>query len=420
MDNIIKILLYLCGIYLILIFFMPQYIVLTIVSIMGLIIIPTTFYAAAICYYRGYKPARFYLLATIFFFGGGALKLIANLKLLPMNFIVTHGMHIGSVCDVTLLSIALADRISILRGEKEKAEMRTSLLNIQLEQKVIERTAELKLTNKQLKQNQEKLVQSEKMASLGQLVAGVAHEINTPIGIALTSSSHLVSLTNKIKISIENNTIKKSDFEKYLSDSVQGNDLIMRNLKRTADLINSFKMVSADQTSQEIRRFNLKSYIEDILISLRPQLKKTLHVITIQCSEDIELESNPGALGQIITNLIMNSLIHGYDEKSDKGNIIISCVKINNIILLKYSDDGKGIPEENIHKIFDPFFTTRRGSGGTGLGLHIVFNIVNQNLKGTIKCESQVGHGSTFFIELPIILIKDIVSRPYPPLGLNK
>ena len=247
----------------------------------------------------------------------------------------------------------------------------------------------------------------------------MAHEINTPIGIALTSSSRMVTLTENILTLIENKNMKKSEFEQYLKDSKQGNDLIIRNLKRTAELITSFKMVSSDQTSQEIRRFNLKSYIDDILISLRPKLKKTEHVIEVVCSEDIVLDSIPGALAQVITNLLMNSLIHAYNE-GDIGHIIILCeIKKEVILLIKYSDNGKGIPEENLKKIFDPFFTTKRGSGGTGLGLNIVFNIVNQSLKGTIRCESVVGHGTTFILELPVSLDKEIRNRPYLPIELK-
>jgi PAS domain S-box-containing protein len=251
---------------------------------------------------------------------------------------------------------------------------------------------ELKAANEQLKNSQEQLVKSEKMAALGQLVTGVAHEINTPIGIALTSSSRLVTLSNNIQSSIENKTMKKSDFEQYLRDCVQGNDLIVRNLNRTADLIRSFKMVSADQTSQEIRKFNLRSYLKDIITSLGAKLKNTQHVIEIVSSEDIVLESNPGAIAQIITNLMMNSIIHGY-EQGEKGHIVISCKAKNEVIILTYSDNGKGIPEENLKKIFDPFFTTKRGAGSTGLGLNIVFNLVDQSLKGTIRCESRVGQG---------------------------
>ncbi|MBF0473181.1 MAG: sensor histidine kinase [Nitrospirae bacterium] len=395
-DKVIRILLFFSCIYTLLTFLIQPTIMFTILSVLGLIVIITTLYAAAICYYRGYRPARFYLLATILFLSGISLKLLANLSIVPMNFLATHGMHIGSGLDVTMLSIALADRISILRGEKEKAEIETKMLNIQLEQKVLERTAELK-------ESRDQLVQSEKMASLGLLVAGVAHEINTPIGIGITATSHFQDITEKIINLFENKIMKRSDLDRYFKDAKETSFLIFKNLKRIGDLIISFKMISADQAYQEIRKFNLSLYIKDIIISLSPKLKTTKHVIEVQCPENIEIKSNPGALSQIITNLIMNSLIHAFDEE-DKGHIIILCEKINDIILLKYSDNGKGISEKHLHKIFDPFFTTKRGSGGTGLGLNIVFNLVNQNLNGTIRCESIIGKGATFILELPVDL----------------
>ncbi|MBF0542310.1 MAG: PAS domain S-box protein [Nitrospirae bacterium] len=270
-----------------------------------------------------------------------------------------------------------------------------------LEQRQVVLINELREANDELQKSQEQLVQSEKMASLGQLVAGVAHEINTPIGVALTSASRMVTITQNIKAAIVNKTMKKSEFEKYLADTEIGNDLIIRNLKRTADLIKSFKMVSADQTSQEIRKFNIKAYLADIVMSLKPKLKQTTHEIEIECPETLELDSNPGAIAQIITNLIMNSLLHAFNE-GVRGKINLSCKKRGDYIILQYSDNGNGIPEEHLKKIFDPFFTTKRGTGGTGLGLNIVYNIVTQTLKGSVKCESKIGHGTTFIFELPI------------------
>ncbi|MBF0473414.1 MAG: HAMP domain-containing histidine kinase [Nitrospirae bacterium] len=177
-------------------------------------------------------------------------------------------------------------------------------------------------------------------------------------------------------------------------------------------------MVSADQTSQEIRKFNLISYIKDIIISLRPKLKNTQYVIDLSCPDNFELETNPGAIAQIITNLIMNSLIHGFNE-GDNGQIAISCKQVDDVIVLKYSDNGKGVLPEHLNKIFDPFFTTKRGAGGTGLGLNIVYNIVNKALKGTIRCESSPGLGTTFIMELPINLNKEITARPYKPKELR-
>jgi len=260
---------------------------------------------------------------------------------------------------------------------------------------------ELKKTNEELKKSQNQLVQSEKMASLGQLVAGVAHEINTPIGIGVTAASHFQDITDNILSLYETKQMKKSELEGYFSDAKETSSLILSNLRRTGDLIISFKMVSSDQTSHVQRVFNLKLYIEDIILSLKPKLKHYPLKIEIDCPEKIELDSYPGAFAQVITNLIMNSLNHAYD-KGQEGNININVELQNSNVIIRFCDDGKGIPAENRKKIFDPFFTTSRGSGGTGLGLHIVFNVINQTLKGNITCESAVGIGTTFIIRIPL------------------
>jgi signal transduction histidine kinase len=254
-----------------------------------------------------------------------------------------------------------------------------------------------------LKQSQEHLVQAEKEASLGQMVAGVAHEINTPVGIGVTASSHLVHLTDDIIASFNNRTARKEDMERYFEGAKQDGELILKNLLRTSELVKSFKMVSADQTSGEKRKFNVKSYLEDIVLSLRPRLKKAAHKVEINCPEELAMDSYPGAFAQVITNLLINSLTHAYDD-GERGNIKIDVSVNSGGVVLKYSDDGKGISEENRKRVFDPFFTTNRSGGGTGLGLNIVSNIVNQTMKGRIFCDSSEGRGTTFTINLPLMV----------------
>jgi signal transduction histidine kinase len=291
--------------------------------------------------------------------------------------------------------------------ERKRTEDELKKHHDQLEEIVKERTDELVeacedavAATEELKQSQEMLIHAEKMASLGQLVAGVAHEINTPIGIAVTSASHLEMATKKISAMFYDKQITRGDLGNYISVAMEDSDLIVKNLFRAGDLIRSFKMVSADQTSWEKRVFNLKSYLNDIVMSLSPQLRRTSHVITINCDEGLELNSYPGAFAQIITNLLMNSLLHAYGE-GDKGTILIEAAPSEEEIVLRYRDDGRGITEANIKKIFDPFFTTKRGQGGSGLGLYITFNIVTQTLKGNIICESEAGKMTTFTVTLP-------------------
>lgn len=258
----------------------------------------------------------------------------------------------------------------------------------------------------QLKATQQQLIESAKMAELGNLVAGVAHEINTPIGIGVTAASRLQTLTEEITHVYQSNAMKRTDLEKYLKSANQGCDLILKNLSRAAELIQSFKQVAVDQTGDKARTFELKKYLHEILTSLRPEFKRTKHQVTIECDERISLSSYPGVFSQIMTNLIMNSLIHGFKEKAE-GQITIQ-VELQphdngqNKLVLRYADNGRGIPPEIIGNIYDPFFTTNRQGGGSGLGMHIVYNLVIHKLNGAIRCESTVGEGTTFTLEIPI------------------
>jgi signal transduction histidine kinase len=284
----------------------------------------------------------------------------------------------------------------------ENAQLYTNLqqFNENLEQLVQQRTAELSQVLADLQSTQKKLVESEKMASLGGLVAGVAHEINTPVGIGITAASLLADKTTEFFETYKSGQMKRSQLEKFLDTAMQSSSMVLSNLNRAADLIQSFKQVAVDQSSEEQRTFNLKQYLSEVLIPLKPKLRTTHHQVEIRGNEAIALNSYPGALSQIITNLVMNSLTHAYSPE-DAGHLVFDFKQEGEQIILEYSDDGKGIPKENLSKIFDPFFTTKRGQGGSGLGLHIVYNLVTQKLNGTIECDSQVGVGTKFIIKLP-------------------
>lgn len=280
--------------------------------------------------------------------------------------------------------------------------------NKTLEERVIERTEQLAQANEELvlmldtlKRTQNQLIQSEKMSALGNLVAGVAHEINTPIGISVTAVSHLAEKTAKIKEAYDNNQIKRFEIEKYLELSREMSKIVFVNLDRAANLIRSFKQVAVDQSSEVKRDFNVLTYINEVLLSLQPELKKTKHQIKVDCPGELVIKSYPGALSQIITNLVMNSLVHAFDE-GENGLIAFTVSKDQTTLNLIYSDNGRGVSQENLEKIFNPFFTTMRGKGGTGLGLHIVHNIVTQTLQGTINCQSEPNQGTTFTIKFPV------------------
>lgn len=261
---------------------------------------------------------------------------------------------------------------------------------------------ELETANKYLKESRAQLVQSEKLASLGQMLAGVAHEINTPVGIGITLSSTIAKDTEAVKAAFDDESLRKGRLREYIEDVADASSLILKSLSRTADLIKSFKMVSADQITQERRRFRIREYIEEILLSLQPNIKRRHHKIELICDAYVEVDSYPGAIAQIISNLLMNSLMHAYDPGT-KGTITIQLSVNQDDIVIEYKDDGKGMPKENISRIYDPFFTTMRGSGGTGLGLHIVHNIVTQTLGGSIECQSELKKGTAFIINFPVM-----------------
>jgi len=251
-----------------------------------------------------------------------------------------------------------------------------------------------------LQQTQNQLLAAEKMASLGRLVAGLAHEINTPVGIAITAMSVWEDRTHEVQQLYQSGQMKRADFEEFLQLLTESGKLIANNLQRAAELIQSFKQVAVDQSSEAARTINLKAYIGEVVNSLRPALKQTQLTVTIS-GDEVALPSYPGALAQIVTNLVLNSVIHAYLPDAT-GHLTITIQPQADKVLFRYSDDGIGIPPEHHHKIFEPFFTTRRGQGGSGLGLHIVYNLVTQKLGGTIMFQSQVGSGTTFTITLPL------------------
>lgn len=252
-----------------------------------------------------------------------------------------------------------------------------------------------------LRETQENLIQAEKLASLGVLVAGVAHEINTPVGTALASASFLEKRTREVEADFRGAQLRRSELERYIGAAAEASGLILSNCQRAAELIRGFKQVAVDQTSAGRRRFNLSTYIAEVLVSLGPRLKQTQHRIVVDCPEDLVVEGMPGAISQVLTNLIMNSLTHGY-APGEVGTLTITVQQADAATLrLLYRDDGRGIPLADQPRIFDPFFTTRRGSGGSGLGLHVVYNTVVGTLKGQISVESAPGEGTLFTLTFP-------------------
>ena len=257
-------------------------------------------------------------------------------------------------------------------------------------------------TLKRLQEAQQQLIEAEKLAALGSMVAGIAHEINTPIGISVTAASTLDDDTSMLLQAYRSGRFTRPALEAYFLTAEQSSRLILSNLQRASHLVNSFKQVSADQLQVERRAFNFAHYLQEILHSLEPSLKHSKHQIVLEGDEQLSLVSYPGALSQVITNLVLNSIKHGYPERLT-GNLTFRWRMHGEQFELQYSDDGCGIAAHHLHRIFEPFFTTARGRGGTGLGLHIVYNLITQQLGGRISCESQLGAGATFKLELPVV-----------------
>ena len=288
-------------------------------------------------------------------------------------------------------------------------------LNLHLEDKVKARTDELEQSNQvlrttlhELNESQEQLVEKEKMASLGGLVAGIAHEVNTPIGIGVSAVSHLEELLKQLEAKYESKNLRQKDLADFIITAKEGTSITFNNLSRAADLVRSFKQVVVDQSSDNIRTVNVKEYVHDILMSLRPQLKKTPHEIDLHLEKNLVIKCNAGALSQIMTNLIMNSLIHAFKE-GDKGTIKIEAKKNGNQIYFCYEDDGVGMPINSLKHLFEPFYTTRRNKGGSGLGAHLIYNLVTQGLHGKISVSNKTEGGLRFDIEFP-----DLVSPVAP------
>jgi two-component system NtrC family sensor kinase len=277
-----------------------------------------------------------------------------------------------------------------------------------LERAVHERTAMLEQQNAALntamaalRDAQSELVRQEKLASLGRLVAGVAHEINTPLGICVTATSHLVQELKLTREDLAAGEMTEDSLLQFFAIVDQSLRIMTTNTQRAAALVRSFKQVAVDQSSDAIRSFNLKTYLSEVLLSLQPKLKGRPVKVEVDCAPDIVLDSFPGAVSQIVTNMLMNSLVHGFPHEQ-AGNILLrAALEDEEVVVIDYSDDGAGMDGETLAKLFDPFFTTRRGSGGSGLGAHILYNLVTGPLGGTVKVESEPGRGLQYHLRFP-------------------
>ncbi|WP_440877555.1 ATP-binding protein [Thalassotalea sp. PLHSN55] len=299
------------------------------------------------------------------------------------------------------------DDITQLKGIQHELQKAKSTL----ENRVNERTKELSRSNQklesaivELKTTQNQLIENEKMAALGSLVAGIAHEINTPLGVAVTSASHLEHVAKFLNTSVASGTLSKNDFITKCDEIIDSSDLILRNLERASELVRSFKMIAVDQSNDEIRDLFIYKYLGEVVHALSPKASKKNIRIFLNGDENLQIKTYPGAISQLATNLLDNAFIHAFDNIYN-GEIKISFKVIGDQLELKFQDNGQGMDEETTKQIFDPFYTTQRGKGGTGLGLSIVYNLVTQKLNGSITCQSKHDEWTRFTLVIPLNIV---------------
>ena len=310
--------------------------------------------------------------------------------------------------DVAHKTSSLSQVLLDLERRKNELEQRQEKLMREIRQRQIieadlrEANGRLQSSLTALERAQSQLLESEKMASLGGLVAGITHDVSTPLGISITAASFLRDQMQTMNAALTERTLTQHQLQEFLAAGSDAMQLLENNLARASDLIGSFKQVAVDQTSESIREFNLKKYLQDVIQSLRPRWKNTQHQIELDCADNISIVAPAGAFAQIFTNLMVNSLLHGFESQA-KGQIRIVVKALDdNQLEFTYSDNGKGLTAEQMEKLFDPFFTTKRQQGGSGLGAHIIRNLVIQTLHGSITANSEVGNGLTYRFVIPV------------------
>ena len=324
-----------------------------------------------------------------------------------VRHVLERGRYVKEAEEEAMLEGFITDVTDLKKTQAELAA-----LNQELENRVRRRTAELEKSLTDLRNAQQQLVEAEKLASLGGLVAGVAHEINTPLGIGLTSATYLQERLTKLEEEYKGGSFKRSTLEHFMKVSDEGLSATVSNLRRAASLVQSFKQVAVDQTSEVLREFELYSYLGEVLASLRPRWKRSTHAVELRAEGDAKetiVKTYPGVIMQIMSNLISNSLVHGF-EGMQNGVVNIVLRTANGDISIDYRDNGKGMTPEQIQRVFEPFFTTKMGSGGSGLGMHIVWNLVTRKLGGVIECHSELGQGARFIITFPIMPVPEAES----------
>ncbi|MDT8990959.1 ATP-binding protein [Curvibacter sp. APW13] len=330
----------------------------------------------------------------------------------PLDFRTRDGRTVRGLTSTRFVMVG-AERILLLTfidiTELRNAQDEIQRMNLELEARVENRTKVLEQANAELAQAlvsvkamQAELVRSEKMAALGSLVAGVAHELNTPIGNSVTVASTLQHQVEVLAQEMRSNTMRRSSLQSFVEAASNGTDILMRSLQRADHLIGSFKRVAVDQSSDLRRNFDLATVMEEVCTTLAPMYRKAQHDLVVEVPAGIEMDSFPGALGQCVTNFVSNSLQHAFEGRSAGAMRLQATLTDAGHVRIVYSDNGIGMSENTRKRVFDPFFTTKLGQGGSGLGMNIVYNIVHEVLGGSIVVESTLGEGTRITLDLPL------------------
>ena len=272
----------------------------------------------------------------------------------------------------------------------------------QVEDELRQRNKELASTVLEVNETRDQLVESERLASLGGLVAGITHDVNTPVGISITATSSLQDEFRQLRRDLADGKVTQRQMNEFIEHGEQATALLMTNLRRAAELVASFKQISIDQANEAVRTFNLHDYLHEIMQAMAPAFKQGQHTYTINCPVDVIMQCAPGAIAQLITNMVTNSLTHGF-ELTTGGEITINVARQDEQLTLVYKDNGKGLEKAQLERLFEAFFTTRQARGGSGLGTHIMYNLVTQTLGGTIYASSRPDAGLTYTVCLPLI-----------------
>ena len=370
--------------------------------------------------------------AEIFTYSAQALLALTLFSLLLMVMVLWIVIKMGRIILQPILSLAettqrvARERDYSLRveyqGNNEIADLYDSLnllleetqnLTIGLESRVDKRTHELQESLATLKEAQSQLIESEKMAALGNLVSGVAHEVNTPLGNALTGGSIILRESKLIQDSLGDGSLKRSVMDEKLGIIIQSATLMIKSLTNAAELVKNFKRISVDQSIDDLRDFDLRAYVETIIQTYHNKLKHQNIEIEIISDASVLIYSYPGSFAQIFNNLINNALLHAFEGMEEGGKITIELQQREEYLMVRFSDNGQGVDETILPNIFEPFVTSKRNTGGTGLGMNIIYNIVTQKLKGTIHVASQIKKGTTFKLRLPYLqkkVIQEVLS----------